>query len=368
MKTLLAIALLGTATLASAKDEAAKDEAGAWLTTATTVGVPGAGITLPIAAGGLSLTQTNEFSNKGKGIDDVAQFKTPDSAIFVTAYIYRPTYADAALTAYATGEAINVEFGGNAVLSDHGTVAFGGQPDGAIRRVYTGGRLKGEALATAAAFARVGGWIVKLRASGPAVRQADVVAALDAFVAGTRVDKKAIVYPVAELPLDPPCPAPSAPAALLVHDKNAGADALFAAMVGGSAIEPASRAKAMERIAFPANGTRRACLRGTVRLGQRTLSVLQPAGETAPAIILLPFNDAGGIMAVEKGILGTGYVIKTYAIGAIETRGSIDRLPSIAQLEGWLGTRGAAPIAVRSRTVFDAKGNTTINIDPSALK
>ncbi len=363
MKAILAIALLGTATLASAKDEA-----GAWRTTETTVGVPGAGITLPIAAGGVSLTQTNEFSNKGKGIDDVAQFKSPDSAIFVTAYVYRPTYADAALTAYATGEAIGVEFGGSAMLSEHGSVAFGGQPDGAIRRIYTGGRLKGEALTTAAAFARVGGWIVKLRASGPAARQNDVVAALDAFVAGTRVDKKAIVYPVAELPLDPPCPAPSMPDALLVHDKNAGADALFAAMVGGSAIEPSSRAKAMETIAFPANGTRRACLRGTVKVGQRILSVLQPAGETAPAIILLPFNDAGGILAIEKAMLGTGYVIKTYAIGAIETRGSIDRLPGIAQLEGWLGARGAAPLAVRSRTVFDAKGNTTINIDSSALK
>lgn len=367
MKTVITIALLAAPTLVSAEEKAG-GQGGAWRTTKTTVEVPGAGITLPIAAGGVSLTQTNEFSNKGKGIDDVAQFKSPDAAIFVTAYIYRPTYADAALTAFATSQAIDVEFGGSAVLSEHGSVAFGGQSDGAIRRVYTGGRLKGDALTTAAAFARVGGWIVKLRASGPAARQADVVAALDAYVAGTRVDEKAIVYPAAELAVDPPCPAPSTPDAVLVQGKNASTDALFAAMVGGSAIEPSSRTKAMEGIAFPANGARRACLRGTVKLGQRTLSVLQPAGETAPTIVLLPFNDAGGILGIEKALLGTGYVIKTYAIGAIETRGSIDRLPTIAQLEGWLTARGAAPLAVRSRTVFDAKGSPTINIDPSALK
>jgi hypothetical protein len=362
---LAAAVLLAPLTAAAQTAAPAPLPGSAWTATPTSISVAAARIVLPVKAGTASLTKTAEFSRAGEGVDNYAQFETPDGKVFVTAYVYRAAYADAALAAFATDEAVRSRFGAEVRAVERGSVAAAGQPSGAIRVVYDGAVLNGGALTTAAAFLRVDSWIVKLRASGPAARRAEVVAALDALVAGVSVTGDATVYAVRPLEVTGPCPGASGKDAKVVTGKDSTGMALFGALMGGSVLPTKGKDGTARTIAFPANGATPACVRGT--LGGGRITMLQPAGEAEPGIMLAPFNDAGGVLAVEGSLLGAGYTVKRYGVAEVVTGASLDRMPRPSQVDGWMRSK-ASPLDGRTRTVFKANGNTTINVDPSVLK
>jgi hypothetical protein len=337
----------------------------AWTATPTSISVAAARIVLPVKAGTASVTKTAEFSRAGEGVDNYAQYETPDGQVFVTAYVYRAAYADAALAAFATDEAVRSRFGAQVRAAERGSVAAAGQPSGAIRVVYDGAVLNGGALTTAAAFLRVDSWIVKLRATGPAARRAEVVAALDALVAGVSVTGDATVYAVRPLEVTGPCPAAPGKDAKVMTGKDSTGPALFGALLGGSVLPAKGKNGRASTIAFPANGATPACVRGT--LGNGRITMLQPAGGAEPGIMLAPFNDAGGVLAIEGGLLGSGYTVKRYGVAEVVTGASLDRLPPVAQVDGWM-RKTSSPLDGRSRTVFKADGQTAINIDPRVLR
>lgn len=343
--------------------------AGAWTVTPESITLAAARVTLPPRAGTTTLVRTGEFSRPGAGVDNHAQYESTDRKVFATAYVYRAAYADAALAAYGTDVAIRGRFGADVKITEQGSVAAAGRPDGAIRSVYDGAVLNGAALVTAAAFVRIDSWIVKLRATGPAERRAEVVAALDALIAGMSTTPGATVFAARPLRFAAPCPAANGREAKAVRGKDAQGQALFGALVGGSAMLGSAEDGRRLSPSFPANGATEVCVRGTVSLGDRTVDLLQAAGEANPGVVLAVMNDAGGVLAAEGGTLLTaGYTIKTYGIAEVAMGATLDRLPTARQLGGWFAKPDRSPLAGRSRTLFAADGTISIEVSPSALR
>jgi hypothetical protein len=348
---------------------AGAEPGGAWTVTPRTVALPAARVTLPASAGVTALIRTGEFSKPGTGVDNHAQYESADRKVFATAYVYRAAYADAALAAYGTDAAIRSRFGAAVRVAEQGAVAVAGRPDGAIRSVYDGAVLNGVATTTAAAFVRVDSWIVKLRASGPAERRGEVIGALDALIAGLSVGPGATVLAARPLGFAAPCPASKTRDAKVAKGREAQGQALFGALLGGSAIPSKATDGTPSSLAFPANGATPVCVRGSVSLGGRSVDLLQPAGQTDPGILLSVLNDAGTVVAVEGAIfLGDGFTVKTYGIGEVTTGATLDRLPTARQMEGWFANPDRSPLAGRSRTTFAADGKTTIEVNPAALR
>ena len=140
-------------------------------------------IAFPRIVGWLTAYRTQEFTRHGEGLDNAIQYNSPDGAIIATAYVYFPGLPHAGLAAFATDQAIRRGSEASLTGGEARIVAAGGVPDVAIRQDYAGYR--GD-VASSAAHIKAERWIVKLRVSGPEPRRAEVVAAMDALLAGIR--------------------------------------------------------------------------------------------------------------------------------------------------------------------------------------
>lgn len=129
--------LLAAAALVAGFSANAQDVGGAWKVERDRVSLRVAKVGLPSRAVGTALTKTGEFSHKGEAIDNFAQYESADGKIFATAYVYLPTYADTALAAYATDQAIAQRFAATSSATQT-SVPFAGVANGAIRQVFTG--------------------------------------------------------------------------------------------------------------------------------------------------------------------------------------------------------------------------------------
>lgn len=187
-RTLLALAAIACASAAHAQEQALPQ--GAWAASDDRITLTAAGISLPRDLGPVSLSSTGEFSRKGEGVDNFAQFSNEAETIQGTAYIYLPTYADAALTAYMTERVILERFGEGTTRIAQSSVPAAGRDGIVIRNLYR----TGDGRPTTAAFLRVGGWIVKLRATGlrPGTSEAEVTAVLDALIGGITVAERRV--------------------------------------------------------------------------------------------------------------------------------------------------------------------------------
>lgn len=364
------IAALCLATPAAAQQAS---DAGAWTVKNGYATVTTAAIGVPVRAGPLSLTNTAEASEKGKGLDNVAQFASEDSAVQGTVYVFFSSYADTALSTWATDRAVHQRYGPNVTLTDDRVVAVAGVPSAATRRIYEKAYLQpGAALVTAAGFVRAGSWLMGLRVTGPAARSAEVTAGIDALISGLRFDGEAKPMTAASPKLAAPCPVGAEKPAKYLSDKKTNAAVLFAGLLGGSFMIKNEGEEKIEEIefppAFPANGATAMCVRGTIVSGTTRNEVLQPANPDDGEVLLVPIDDAGGVLAVEPVLLGEGYVVKQYGIGFTSVMGSFKSLPSIDQIGAILTGRDAKGSMVRSTTVFTPDGNSTIQVNSAMFK
>ena len=209
----------------------------------------------------LSLVNTMEFSRPGESLDSAAEY-TADGGLKATVYIYRPGYPDAALAAFETDRIMPRLYGAAISRTSQAAVPLGGRAT-AIRISYKGAVLDGRPFATASAFARIGGWIVKLRVSGPADHQAEVDAALDALLSGAEIDKDAVLFSTAPLDFGPPCPATTSGTVKSAKGEKSGANALGSAIMAVTLDSP-PKDKTSVPPPFPANGMTKVCSRGLV--------------------------------------------------------------------------------------------------------
>lgn len=291
---------------------AASADPEAWSSDGEVLHANAAGIGLPQTTAGLSLVKSGEIADGdegGQGLDNYAQFTSSDGVIQATAYIYRPSYADAAISAYMTDKAIRDRFG-PAERTAYGVAPAGAHPHTAIRASY---RAADGALVTTAAFVHAGPWLVKLRVTGPAERAEEVESGMTGLLSGLQFDSRSTPSRVAASAIGA-CPVADGPGASTVPEMQAGrtdsADA-----------------------AFPRDGQDTMCIRGTVTVGNERYDMLQAsaAGSGASAVVI-PLNDAGRVMRLD-GIAATGgYRLTVHEVGGVSIESSFDRLPSTRQI------------------------------------
>lgn len=303
----------------------------AWTPDGAMLRANGAGIALPQTVGGLSLVKSGEASSGGRAVDNYAQYLSADEAIQATLYIYMPTYADASLAAYMTDRAIMERFGGATRRTAYAPVALDGQADRAIRAVYDDAA--DGALTTAAGFVHAGRWIVKLRVTGPTARRAEVLAGLDAMLAGLTFDDGASPHPVATARMGS-CPA--AP----------DGDATLKQGQGAPIALPDPR--------MPRDGRDALCVRGTVATAEGRYDMLQLAGRDDGPIIV-PVDDSGTVVALDPVAGAGGYRLSIHMVGRTEVYGTYDRAPTGRQVAAILAgtdpqTAQAAMVAAYAAT------------------
>lgn len=316
-----------------------------------------AGLSFPVRAGGLALTETREASRAGDGVDAVAQYKSPDREVFATLFVFMPTYADAALTAYEVDKVIHENYGARTSLASSAVVPAGGTAQGAIRRVYLNA-MDGK-LVTAAAVAKTGRWIAVLRVSGPRARRAEVETGLDALLSGltARID------PVAELRVSE-CPSPSRKSAKKQELRLGGALGLSNDPVTRSLIDavlsqrvPDDKDKPPLPVSIAANGFNPVCVRERVATASgNVIDLMQPAGDTAaPAAIVGVVNDAGRTIEMSRTPAGAAYEVRVHDVASTDNYGTFDRPLAADQVRAILTGDRKAP-RLLSKTEYKADG------------
>jgi hypothetical protein len=333
---------------------------GPWRPAGERLELPAAKLSLPMRAGGMALVRSGESSRQGSGLDAVAQYQTEDRSLFATVYVYRTTYPDAALAAHATDRVIRAVFRG-AETAERGSAALDGRAGTAIRSVYRKGSYNGQSMTTAAAVARVGDWLVKMRVTGPEPRDGEVLAAVDALLAGVKVDAGVTVPAASPLQFDAPCPPADRQDAKAVTGQEAQANAMLGSLAG---LVPA-RSGATPR--FPTNGTQRACVVGTLGAGPVAMEVIRAAGGGAGDPMVVALNDSGSVMSIQPSMTGRSQVVMTYVVGAVEVRGTLDRQPTPEQLARWMQS-GDDALRLRSRGVVGPDGKTTVEVNSDAVR
>jgi hypothetical protein len=297
------------ASAASATEQGAAPEA--WRVDGATVALDAAGVILPIEVGGLNLVKSGEISQGGSGIDNYAQFTSPDGVVQATAYIYLPSYADAGIAAYVTDQAVHEHFGAATRRTAFSAVAAGGTPAGALRAFYE--NAADGALVTGAAFIHAGRWIVKLRVTGPTERSADVRAGLDSMLSAIR-------------------------------------------FAPGTAVQPAI-ARDVTPCAEEDRQAQGFCIRGTLSVDGAQIAMLQPRGDGDT--VLIPLDDAGQLMMVEKLPRNGGYQLSMHAVGRTDIYDVCDHMPSNQQIAAILNGSDPATAKPRSSTAYEADGTAT---------
>lgn len=288
------------------------------------------GVSFSTKTDSLSLVETGEFSAKGQGIDNFAQYRSADGQVFATVYVYYPGLAHSGLTAFATGRI--VQESPSVRKLDSNLVTVGGVPNAAIRETFTGYRNN---LASAATFMQVGHWIVKLRVSGPDARASEVFAGMDALLAGASFagDKPAVAAPLlAVSPCNDKDRANARPSSETMESALLDVTKLAVLQLGGptasdKAGDPNWRLDHLGQsycLAEPASGAagRPWILHPT---GQKPATADVPRTE-----LLALIDDAGGMIEVLK--LGKSYRILLHQIGFTKLLGAFESIPSDAQI------------------------------------
>lgn len=314
-------------------------------------------IGVPRKAGTLELKGLRALAPDG--FDNGALYQSPDGKVFATAYVYRPGFPDPSYTLLMTGSAIEARFPGARAAPEE-LVMVNGVP-ALHKRIYAGGRVPIEGggsgeVTTIAGALRAVDWIVKLRATGPAPRHDEVVAAFDALVAGLRFGPGA--KPLASaLDTVGRCPERDGvkPARLAAAPAEKGGLMALQKMVMAAVnpIDPKAP-RAPRKLCEVAR-----------QAGQTGLSlVLSEEGRGYPTIMLL--GDAGNAIVSTPAVAGlSGWGVISATRAGATMFGPFDRAPTAAQLLGvangsdfdWAG-KGIA------RMTRDAKGQANIQISP----
>jgi hypothetical protein len=304
------LSLMLAMALPAAANAAASNPEGAWQPRGDSLRAGAAGITLPQSAGSLSLVKSGEISDQGEGLDNYAQFTSEDGVVQATAYVYMPSYADAAISSYMTDKAIHERFGPDTRRTAYDVTSAGQHDNVAIRSVYKGA--DGQ-LVTEAAFVHAGRWMIKLRVTAPTDRAQEVHSGMNALLSGLRFDGDSSPRPVVARNIAS-CPVTDGPGARVVADRSSEADEVA-------------------NLSFPRDGADSFCVRGTVQVGDASYDLLQAAGGGDNSPVLIPLNDAGKIMRFDRlPAHDGGYRLTVHQVGRTDVYSAYDRLPTKQQI------------------------------------
>lgn len=367
MKRVLACLLLLCAPCA-AQDKPAQPPAASepWSISGEEARLTAAGVVFPRRAGTTAIYRSLEFSRQGEGLDNGLQYRSDDEQVFATAYVYAPGLAHSGLSAFATDSGLRDSASSPLSGGEPRIVAAGGVEGAAIRHDY--GRYRGN-LASSAAFIKVGRWIVKLRVSGPEARRAEVLAAMDALLAGMRFDPARPPHPAAPIAIRG-CPRGlgGQPARLLPDPPTPEVleRATIATLDGGG---QAGRSEQGTQRALPSRVPDELCLSRRGRGGSVPVPILRAEGGPMQidgrTMLIAPFSDAGGMFEVVEARSGGRFWLMRHAIGETILLGSYDGVPSDDQILA-LFSGQSDETRIRARVRLKADGNQEIILNSGA--
>lgn len=319
-------------------------------------------IAFPRQAGSVSAYNTLEFTRQNEGLDAGIQYRSPDEAVFATAYVYLPGLAHSGLAALATDFALTRNSSTRLTGGEPRVVAAGGVEGVAIRRDYA--RYRGE-LATISAFIKAERWMVKLRVSGPEGRRAEVEAAMEALLAGIRFGAASRPRPAAVVAMED-CeaaagrrdanPLPDPPGAEMA------AHTFLATFDGGG---PAATNETGARQDLPSRVPARMCLSSQARVGDSYLPILRARQGPQQAVdgqtLLIAFMSDGGatLEVVHAENLGRFWLF-AHEIGGTALLSSFDGVPSDEQIVRALTDPASGLGRIRSRVRLNPDGRTEL--------
>lgn len=242
-------------------------------------------------------------------------------------------------------------------------VAAGGVEGVAIRRDYGGYR--GD-MASSAAFVKAARWLVKLRVSGPAARQAEVAAAMDALLAGIRFG--ALSRPRAAAPIrvrDCP-PGSGGETATLLPDPPGGeiaAHGFLATFDGGGIMATEDGGPSP----LPSRVPDELCLSGRVPIGNGQAPILRsdpgpPLSVDGRTRLIVLMSDSGDYLEVVHAENLGRHLLLSHRIGETILLGGFDNVPSDDQIADILAGRSPEAARLRVPVGFTADGRTNIHL------
>ena len=307
-------------------------------------------LSLPVRAGTVAVTETGEASHPGEALDNVAQYASPDKAVFATIYVYYPGLPHAGLAAVATDSVIHQ----NSPKVTGGTfrsVAAGGTDGTALRADYEGYRT---GLTSIAAFLKRDRWIVAIRVSGPPERRSEVEAAAKALLDGVKLEGGKPPRPLKPLALSA-CPeaGPQIAAKLLPDDSAKMAPLGMIGSFDGAGMDALDEASG--KTTYLASRVPAEFCRASLAVKSGSLLLLRgadgdPVFLDGRTVLVVLMSDSGRLLEVNHHAKLGGYVLTYHDLGETGFLGTYDRIPSDAQLAAILsgedreGTRIRVPV------------------------
>jgi hypothetical protein len=318
------------------------------------------GLSFPTRVRSLEADVPMEFSAQGQSLDNGIQYRSRESNVHATVYVYRPGLPHAGVAHYTTNSGI---LSSDAAVRALGTriVDAGGARGVAIRSDYSGYHGNGRSIA---AFMKVGTWIVKLRVSGPEGAAAEVEAAMSALLSGIKWGSErprpAALLDVAR------CGGGEGRAearALDLSDEQVINAGLLATMDGAGVEATENGARQILPPRLPAA----LCLSSAVPLNDRTVDVLRaPADSQSDGMgrtrLLVPLSDNGGVLEVVEMTNMRRHVVLYHSLGETAVLGAFDGPPSDAQLGEIFAGRDREATRVRAVVGFSVTGDASIEV------
>ena len=315
-------------------------------------------LSVPRRIAGAEYYETTEFSHKGEGVDNAIKYRSADQKVFATLYVYYPSFAHSGIQAIATDQAIRGSGRSPGIrVAGTGVARAGGKPGSAVTADYE--NYLGDNVSKAA-FIKAGRWILKLRATGPKARSAEVAAVMTALLDGLRFEGK--VQPHAAAPIAAgECAASDRPDAKIVVGSSDSATIAMADAAG----EPAAKGARGAAKALPARIGRDWC-RTMLQVGAQKTAVLQSTGKGRPgpegqSALLVLYSDSGGVLEVVR-LKDGKYLLLHHDIAEVKVLDSYDGLPSLAQV----GRLFTDPTGIRARIRLKPDGSAGIEL-PGAV-
>lgn len=320
-------------------------------------------ISAPVRAATAQYSEAMENSHKGEGLDAVILYRSPDRQVLASLYIYYPSIAHAGVQALATDQAIRHNSKTPVEALGIGVAAAAGKAGVAVTADYA--HYLGN-LSSKSAFVKAGRWMIKIRVSGPEPRAAEVSAIMAALLDGLRFEGEAQPLPSAPI-ASAVCASSDRRDARLLPDVDGSG--LIGSMLGtfdAAGLVANNVPKSDQTLLLPRIG--RDWCRSTLAVGDVALTTLHATDPESAAgglggksMLLLLYNDAGGMFEIVWLSKERKYLVLDHKIAEMRVLGTYDAVPSAAQLRQFFDQTGEA-VRIRARVTHQANGNSNIEL------
>ncbi len=358
--SLLCAGLLSAPAIAQENEEEEKPIETGWFTTQGGVSVHHSGIILPLILNNQQVVTSPVPQSGSNGMDNIIQYRDKNSDIFASIYIYKPSFADAELTAAMTDRAIRQSFGINAEPNLFTTASIAGKENSALILAYEDSPKN---LATAGAFAKVNDWILKIRVSGPKNEYDGVINLLNTALEDIKFD----AAPEQLSSVQPKNCVNKLEGKAKFSKKSSSDNPLLSGLLSGLAgglfsekdEDGEESEDGGERIKRPSFSNW--CIADSFVLDTISYNIYRTTDEKDSTIIM-PTSDTGSVILTGNALLSKDRSLSIYNIGSIDNYGEMKGDLSAKQYQQMLTGKNKFRLIKNSSNIIKANGDTTITL------